>query len=69
MGIVLTKYVKPRRWADPPVDQVLGHTSVVAHIVRTHLVNKQIRVVVMLLTLNNREHACSYCAKFSHFKG
>ena len=46
---VLTKYVEPCRWADSPVDQVLRHTGVVAHIVRSHLVeDKEIEVVAML---------------------
>ena len=41
VGKVLTKYVEPSRWADSPVDQVLRHASVVAHIIRTHLVEEQ----------------------------
>ena len=45
---VLTKYVEPCRWADSPVDQVLRHTGVVAHIVRSHLVeDKEIKVVAI----------------------
>ena len=32
-----TKYVKPCRWTNSSVDQVLSHTGVVAHVVRPHL--------------------------------
>merc|ERR1719458_1259069 len=38
------KYVEPCRWTDSPVDQVLRHTGVVAHIVRSHLHNDEVAV-------------------------